>query len=105
VDFDSADIAELGAKLNQCSTGKLPLASVSSRGMVMFDPKKPDMRPEVDAVTDLWAVRFVGPEGKVGNDDIRTILHNIEALGLDWVKVENLYTFDHVPGFSGKAAA
>ncbi len=103
VDFDSADIAELGAKLNQCSSAKLPLASVSSRGMVMFDPKKPELKPEVDAVTDLWACRFVGPEGRVGNEDIRSVLHNIEALGLDWVKVENLYTFDHVPGFSGKA--
>ncbi len=105
VDFDSSDIGELGAKLNQCSTGKLPLSSVSSRGMVMYDPKKPEKRPEVDAVTDLWAVRFVGPEGGVGNEDIRAVLHNIEALGLDWVKVENLYTFDHVPGFSGKATA
>ncbi|RYG57961.1 MAG: NADP-dependent isocitrate dehydrogenase, partial [Alphaproteobacteria bacterium] len=104
VDFDSADIEELGTKLTQCSTGKLPLASVSSRGMVMFDPKKPELKPEVDAVTDLWACRFMGPEGGVGNDDIRTVLHNLEALGLDWVKVENLYTFDHVPGFSGKAS-
>lgn len=103
VDYEQNDVGVLGAKLMECATSGLPLMSVSSRGMEMFNPKKPDVRAEVDAVTDLWACRFIGAEGGVKNDDIRTVLHNLEALGLDWVKVENLYTFDHVPGFSGKA--
>ncbi|PZP39287.1 MAG: NADP-dependent isocitrate dehydrogenase [Pseudomonas fluorescens] len=105
VDFDSADVGELGTKIMECATSRLPLQSISSRGMEMFNPKTPDVRADVDAVTDLWACRFTGPEGEVGNSDIRTVLHNLEALGLDWVKVENLYTFDHVPGFSGKASS
>ena len=103
IDFDNHDAHALGAKLTQCGTSRVPLISVSSRGMEMFNPKKPEVHAEVDAVTDLWACRFMGPEGEVRNDDIRTLLHNIEAMGLDWVKVENLYTFDHVPGFSGKS--
>lgn len=102
IDYDHADAHALGAKIEECGTARLPLDSLSSRGMVMFNPKNREAKPEVDAVTDLWACRFIGQEGGVGNDDIRTILHNIEALGLDWVKVENLYTFDHVAGFAAR---
>jgi hypothetical protein len=44
----------------------------------------------------------MGQEGVVTNQGIRTVLHNLEALGLAWVKIENLYTFDGVPGYSGR---
>jgi isocitrate dehydrogenase len=104
IDFDDSDAADLGKRLNQCGLSGLVLQSVSSRGMEMFNPKKPDVKPDVAAVTDLWACRFMGPEGDITNADIRSILHNIEAAGLEWVKIENLYTFDHVAGFSGKGA-
>lgn len=104
IDFDSDDITSLGAKLTQCGSARLPLDFVSSRGMEMFNPKQPEQRAEVAAVTDLWACRFTGTEGEVKNEDIRVILSNLEALGMDWVKIENLYTFDHVPGFAGRSA-
>lgn len=100
IDWDGTDVGLLGTKLQQCSSTRLALQAVSSRGMVMFNPKKPDARPDVDAVTDLWACRYTGEEGAVTNDDIAAVLHNIRALGMDWVKVENLYTFDHVEGFA-----
>ena len=99
LDYDGDDFTLLGAKVEECSTGKLGLEAVSSRGMVVFDPGKRDAKPEVPPVTDLWACRFVGEEGGVTNEDVRAVLHNLEALGLEWVKIENLYTFDHVPGF------
>jgi isocitrate dehydrogenase len=102
VDFDSADISQLGTKINGCGTQRLALDAVSSRGMVMFNPKKPGEKPDVDAVTDLWACRFMGAEGEVANEDIRSLLHNLEAMGLEWVRVENLYTFDHVAGYSAR---
>lgn len=104
IDFDSDDITQLGAKITQCGSARLPLEFVSSRGMEMFNPKNPEQRAEVGAVTDLWACRFTGVEGDVKNEDIRVILSNLEALGMDWVKIENLYTFDHVPGFAGRSA-
>lgn len=99
VDFDGTDSMALGARIEQCGTAQLPLQYVSSRGMQMYPGT-----PEVDAVTDLWSCRFMGKEGEVNANDIRGVLHNLEALGLEWVKVENLYTFDHKPGFSGKGA-
>ncbi|MBI1309596.1 MAG: NADP-dependent isocitrate dehydrogenase [Proteobacteria bacterium] len=96
VDFDG-EVEGLGARVEQCGTARLPLKMVSSRGMQIYPVK-----PEVAPVTDLWACRFMGGEGDVAVADIRNVLHNLEALGLEWVMVENLYTFDHVPGFSGK---
>lgn len=101
VDYDGTDAENLGKRIEQCATAALPLLQVASRGMKMYDPKKPTMRAEMDAVTDLWACRFVGEEGMVTNADIRAVLNNLELSGLEWVKIENLYTFDNVPGFSG----
>ena len=97
VDWANPDAASLGAKIERCGTTRLPLKVVSSRGMKMYPGK-----PEVEALSDLWACRFVGTEGEVTADDVRQVLANLEGQGFDWVKVENLYTFDHVAGFSGQ---
>ena len=97
IDYAPNNSTELGARINQCSIPELTLQAVSSRGMKMWPGK-----PETPAVTDLWACRFMGQEGVVTNQGIRTVLHNLEALGLAWVKIENLYTFDGVPGYSGR---
>ncbi|MCP5405855.1 MAG: NADP-dependent isocitrate dehydrogenase [Pseudomonadaceae bacterium] len=97
LDKADADIAEMGPMIERCGTTSLPLKTVSSRGMKMYPGK-----PEVSALSDLWACRFLGKEGEVSADAIRMVLANLEGLGFDWVKVENLYTFDGVPGFSAR---
>lgn len=102
IDYEGHDARALGEQLASCGTARLPLQSLNSRGMEMFSPANPSKKPEVEAVSDLWCCRYLGVEGEVGNADIRTVLHNIEALGMDWVKIENLYTFDGKPGYSGR---
>lgn len=97
LDKANADISAMGPLIERCGTGRLPLKAVSSRGMKMYPGK-----PEVSALSDLWACRFLGTEGEVAAEDIRQVLANLEGQGFDWVKVENLYTFDHVAGFSGQ---
>lgn len=97
IDKADADVAKMGAIVERCGTSRLPLKVISSRGMKMYPGT-----PEVSALSDLWACRFVGGEGEVAADDVRQILANLEGQGFDWVKVENLYTFDHVAGFSGQ---
>lgn len=97
VDWAEHDAAALGAKIERCGTAKLPLKVISSRGMKMYPGKA-----EVEALSDLWACRFIGKEADVSADDVRQVLANLESQGFDWVKVENLYTFDHVAGFSGQ---
>ncbi len=100
LDAEHTTALELGAKVDKASTPGLKLEVVSSRGLAMYDPKNPTKKPETEAVTDLWACRFAGQN--VSNHDVRQVLANLESMGLDWVKTENLYTFDGVAGFSGR---
>ena len=100
IDVDHAEANTLGPKINQASTPALKLEVMSSRGLAMFDPKHPDKKPETGAVTDLWACRFVG--ANITTADIRQVLANFESAGIDWVMIENLYTFDGVAGFTGR---
>lgn len=100
IDAAHAKATTLGKVINSASVPPLKLEVVSSRGLAMFDPKNPDKAPESEAVTDLWACRFMGEA--VTNADIRQVLTNLEGLGLEWVKTENLYTFDGVAGFTGR---
>jgi isocitrate dehydrogenase len=103
IDADTVDAQVLGAKINQASVPALKLNLLSSRGMAMFDPNNPSKKPETDAVTDLWACRFMGEN--LSQNDVRQVLANLEGLGIEWVKTENLYTFDGVAGFSGRHGA
>ncbi len=100
IDAAHAKALELGAKVNMASVPALKLDLLSSRGLAMFDPKQPTKAPETEAVTDLWACRFSGEN--ISNHDVRQVLANLEGLGIEWVKTENLYTFDGMAGFSGR---
>jgi isocitrate dehydrogenase len=97
-DADDADPQQLGQTLERCTSGALTFEQLASRGMKMY-PGKPDMPP----VTDLWTVRFMALNGTEPlAADIRGLLHKIEANNLDWVQVQNLYTYDHVSGYSAR---
>lgn len=100
IDAADAKATTLGKLINKASTPALALSVMSSRGLAMFDPASPDKAPETEAVTDLWACRFVGEN--LTSADIRQVLTNLEGLGIDWVMIENLYTFDGVVGFTGR---
>ncbi len=100
IDAAHAQANVLGKVIHSASVPTLKLEVMSSRGLAMFDPKNPDKAPETEAVTDLWACRFMGENAT--NADIRQMLTNLEGLGIEWVKTENLYTFDGVAGFTGR---
>jgi isocitrate dehydrogenase len=52
-------------------------------------------------VSDHWRCRFVAlsPTGKVSHNQLIRLLSRINEAGYDFVKIENLYTFDGSPGF------
>jgi isocitrate dehydrogenase len=51
--------------------------------------------------TDHWRCRFYSNNHEqIQKKDIIQILTNAEALGIDVIKTENLYTFNGVRGFS-----
>ncbi|PIZ29516.1 MAG: isocitrate dehydrogenase [Alphaproteobacteria bacterium CG_4_10_14_0_8_um_filter_53_9] len=88
--------AVLGPRVEACSPVGMRFVSLSSRGMEMFPALSPGL-----AATDLWMARFAFA-GEATSAGVRELLAALDAAGFAWVKVENLYTFDDVPGFGGR---
>ena len=75
----------------------LRLKMISSRGTKVYPP----MGAITDAV-DHWRCRFMIGNSRDNTDhaDIVALLAQIAAAGFDFIKVENLYTFDGEAGYS-----
>jgi isocitrate dehydrogenase len=103
-DADSSpdDLAE---RLRKASHGMLQLKLITNRGVKVW----PEGFPETFC-TDHWRCRFVGPDVNIadnkatympiGQRQIVQMLHLLTEAGIDVIKTENLYLFDHVRGFS-----
>jgi isocitrate dehydrogenase len=88
---------ELGATLQQVNGEGLELTMISSRGVKVW----PGGVPET-FYTDHWRCRFLAPEqgAPVSHEQIIALLQRVAAAGLDFIKTENLCTFDGTPGYS-----
>ncbi|MEZ5962719.1 MAG: NADP-dependent isocitrate dehydrogenase [Planctomycetota bacterium] len=77
-------------------TTTLRLRAITNRGVKVF----PGGLPET-LCTDQWRCRFVRPEGgDVTHDDVLALLAALRHSGLDFVKTEQLYTFDGERGYA-----
>jgi len=86
----------LGELLTRAGNQALELQMITNRGVKVW----PNGFEETFC-TDHWRCRFQHPRSEnVARAEIPELLQRIEALGLDSIKTENLYTFDSVPGFS-----
>lgn len=88
---------EIGEKLEAISGPAFKLAVITNRGVKVY----PKGFPET-FTTDHWRCRFQINDGQVSvtNEDIIALLNRIEQAGLDFIKIENLYTFDEKLGYS-----
>jgi isocitrate dehydrogenase len=87
---------ELGDLVTKASTNQLKLVVISNRGVKVY----PNGHAETFC-TDHWRCRFENPEGKaVTHDNIIEVLQNVQKLGLDFIKIENLCTFDGKKGYT-----
>lgn len=88
---------ELGAGVARIETPQWKLKMITNRGVKVY----PDGLPETNCV-DHWRCRFVArEEGAVlGGDAVVQLLSRIHAAGFEFVKTEQLYTFDGEPGYS-----
>lgn len=77
--------------------GNLKLKMITNRGAKVW----PDGLPETFCV-DHWRCRFIPKTDdiKVTHQDIIDLLSSVSRLGLDFVKTENLYTFDGEKGYT-----
>lgn len=73
----------------------LKLSMITNRGVKVW----PDGAPETFC-TDSYRCRFLGSGASVSHADIVSLLQRIAAAGMDFVKTENLSTFDGQPGYS-----
>lgn len=89
-------IDEMGDILRSCGTDALELKMISCKGLKVW----PDTEHNMD-VTDRYRCRFSGvdPKADVTHKDIATLLNNAAEKGIDFLKIENLFTFDGKPGF------
>ena len=94
------DINELGKMLNELSSDALTLQLISCKGLKVW----PNTVTEMD-VTDRYRARFSPKEkgGAVTHKDIATLLSKAADKGIDFLKIETLFTFDGKDGFSATA--
>ena len=87
---------EFGKKLESFAGDGLKLISLSNRGVNVYPHGF-----EETFLTDHWRACFKG-EGNdtpIQHGQIVSLLGRIEKGGLDFIKIENLYTFDGQKGF------
>ncbi len=87
---------ELAAKLSTLNPNNLKLVMISNRGLKVW----PNGNPETFC-TDHWRCRYMGNDNKaIAHHDIVAILDQCASAGIDFIKIENLCTFDGEYGFS-----
>lgn len=88
---------DLGEKLSKTAVPGTKLSMISNRGLKVW----PKGLPETFCV-DHWRCRFL-PEKEgapLSHEQIIEILKSVKEAGFDFIKIENLCTFDGDPGFS-----
>jgi isocitrate dehydrogenase len=85
---------ELAAHLQPCQLDDLPLTMITNRGVKVW----PEGQPETQC-TDHWRCRFKKGTA-ISHKDIINLLGRVNAAEIDFIKTENLCTFDGEPGFS-----
>ena len=87
---------DLAAKLQAAENDALKLQLISNRGQKVW----PNGFEETFC-TDHWRCRYISKtDAPISHKDLISLLSNIEAQGLDFIKTENLCTFDGEQGWS-----
>lgn len=94
--WDQPNPIEFGKRLEQFNGEGLKLKSLSNRGVKVY----PEGFEETFC-TDHWPARFMAEKdnGPVTHQQVVKLLDRIQQAGLDFIKIENLYTFDGKNGF------
>ncbi|GAC1404058.1 MAG: NADP-dependent isocitrate dehydrogenase [Ktedonobacteraceae bacterium] len=98
LDWSSGTPDQLGEVIQRASDENLGLTMITSRGAKVW----PHGMSET-SYADHWRCRFQ-PSTKgtaVEHEQVVTLLHRVAELGFDFIKTENLYTFDGKVSFSG----
>lgn len=98
LDWDEAERNSevLGKALQPLAGPNLRLKMITNRGVKVF----PDGLPETFC-TDHWRCRFTAPDGSpIQHAEILDLLQRLNEESFDFIKTENLYSFDGERGYS-----
>lgn len=95
-DEENRDPNTLGTKLSAVDISGLKLQIITNRGVKVY----PDGHPETFC-SDHWRCRFMKEDAAtVTHSEILKLLKAISDTGLEFIKTENMYTFDGERGYS-----
>jgi isocitrate dehydrogenase len=90
------DAKELARRVGPLAAAGLGLTTISNRGIKVW----PDGFPET-MQTEHWQCRFLARDsGTTTPADLAALLGRAAEAGVDFIKTENLYTFDGERGYS-----
>lgn len=97
LDWDAGSPADLAAVAQKLEGDGLALDTIDTRGMMVWPGGFPETK-----VGDHWRCRFMpGDTGNaVSHAQIAALLQRAADAGLDFIKTENLCTFDGEPGYT-----
>lgn len=100
VHWPGTNPAELAEIVKEANSSRMELTMISNRGTKVW----PDGHPSTFC-TDHWRCRYKAPGGTKGkvpinHNDVIGVLSKLAAVGVDFIKTEQLYYFDDVPGFT-----
>ncbi|HEX7737638.1 MAG TPA: NADP-dependent isocitrate dehydrogenase [Ktedonobacteraceae bacterium] len=97
LEWDKGSPDELGEVFKQVSPDGLVLKAITNRGARVW----PNGLPET-FTTDHWRGRFLSSTAgaPIAHAQVIELLQNVTAAGFDFIKTENLYTFDGKPEYS-----
>jgi isocitrate dehydrogenase len=95
-DKDGRDPNVIGERLRKANADGLELQLITNRGIKVFPG---GMRETF--CTDHWRCRFQNAgQSVISHDQILDLLKQVQDLGFDFIKTENLYAFDGVRAYS-----
>jgi isocitrate dehydrogenase len=95
-DEENRDPNVLGARLKDIEIDGIKLTIITNRGVKVY----PDGHPETFC-SDHWRCRFMRDDNTmVTHEQVLALLAAIHKLGLDFIKTEQMYTFDGERGYS-----
>ncbi|HEX4208517.1 MAG TPA: NADP-dependent isocitrate dehydrogenase [Ktedonobacteraceae bacterium] len=96
LDWNEHDVKELASEMQGCNGDGLELTLIANRGAMLW----PEGQPET-FTTDHWRCRFKTTGNQAtSHEHILALLKRIADHGFDFIKTENLYTFDGSIGYS-----
>lgn len=98
VEWADGSADALAERLAPLAGNELHLKMITNRGVKVW----PEGLPET-FTTDHWRCRFMAngeTDGTVTHEDLAALVSRAAVAGLDFIKTENLCTFDGEPGYS-----